>query len=71
MSWIPIAISVGSALLGGHKKQSGGDTQLTPYQPYQPPLVAEPDIEEYLRRMRALREKLTRYTSNEPPSPEL
>lgn len=61
MSWIPIALSVGSALLGKKKKQEAA--QLPAFQPYQPPLVDEPDIEEYMRRMRALREKLQQDTN--------
>lgn len=57
-AWVPIAISLGSALLGAGKKKQ--PTQFAQFQPYQPTQNTGFDEEEYRRRLFAARQLLDR-----------
>jgi len=57
-AWVPIAISLGSALLGAKKKPQ--PQQFAQFQPYQPTQNTGFDEEEYRRRLFAARQLLDR-----------
>lgn len=61
-AWIPIAISLGQALLGGHKATP---TPITPFQPYQPAPEAGFDEDEYRRRLREARARLAQLSGGD------
>ncbi len=53
--WVPMAISLGTALLSGKKRQP---QQFAPYQPYVPQQTRGFDEDEYLRRLMAAKSLL-------------